>query len=197
MGKFDRFAFSAAPGFDEAATRRAFSKAVPLRTLVIHCYDPRASEIPQAVAKVLGQEVYPGEIVRDEHGHRVASTATVFPIVVAGGRAVDALRSITVAQHLFGIQTIAVVHHSHCGATTFSVEGIEHAFRLEHHAEIHGLYPPESICIADYERSLAHDAALIRGSAGTPPHADIIGFFYDIDSGELTEVIRDPGRKPA
>ena len=41
MGKFDRYAFSAQPSFDEAATRKAFSKAVPLKTLVIYCYDPR------------------------------------------------------------------------------------------------------------------------------------------------------------
>jgi len=46
MGKFDRYAFSASPSFDEAATREAFSRAVPLRTLVIYCYDPRAAEIP-------------------------------------------------------------------------------------------------------------------------------------------------------
>jgi carbonic anhydrase len=193
MGKFDRYAFSAAPSFDEAATREAFAKAVPLRTLVIHCYDPRASEIPNVIAKVLGGEVYPGPVIHDEDGHKVASTATIFPIVVAGGRAVDALRSISVAQHLFGIETIAVVHHSHCGATTFTAEGIIDAFRHEHHAEIAGLYPPESICIADYER--AHDVALIRASAGTPPHADIIGFFYDIDTGALTETIRSAGAK--
>jgi carbonic anhydrase len=46
MGKFDRYAFSASPSFDEAATRQAFSRAVPLRTLVIYCYNPRAAEIP-------------------------------------------------------------------------------------------------------------------------------------------------------
>jgi len=33
MGKFDRFTFSASPHYDEAATRTAFSKAVPLKTL--------------------------------------------------------------------------------------------------------------------------------------------------------------------
>ena len=30
MGKFDRYAFSAQPSFDEAATRKAFSQAVCL-----------------------------------------------------------------------------------------------------------------------------------------------------------------------
>ena len=41
MGKFDRYAFAASPQFDEAATRVAFARAVPLKTLVIYCYDPR------------------------------------------------------------------------------------------------------------------------------------------------------------
>jgi len=124
MSKFDRFAFSANPEFDEAQTRVAFSKAVPLKTLVIYCYDPRAAEIPNAVARLLGNEEYPGRVIVDGSGNRVASTTTIFPVVVAGGRAIDALRSITVAQHLFGIQNIVVVHHSYCGATTFTARAL-------------------------------------------------------------------------
>jgi carbonic anhydrase len=191
MGKFDRYAFSKAPAYDEAATRKAFAKAVPLKTLVIYCYDPRAVEIPDAVAKVLGNEVYPGDIIVDGSGNRVASSATIFPIVVAGGRAVDALRSITVAQHLFGIQNIVVVHHSHCGATSFTADGIIDAYRHEHHTDIAHLYERGSICIEDYEASLKRDTALVRASTGTPKHVNVFGFFYDIDTGKLTEVVRD------
>jgi carbonic anhydrase len=194
MGKFDRSAFSKHPAYDEAATRKAFARAVPLKTLVIYCYDPRAVGIPDAVAKTLGNEVFPGDIVVDGAGNRVASTATIFPIVVAGGRAVDALRSITVAQHLFGIQNIVVVHHSQCGATSFTADGIIDAYKHEHHADIAHLYERGSICIEDYEASLRRDTALIRASAGTPRHVRIFGFFYDIDSGELAEVVRDEAR---
>ena len=68
MGKFDQFAFSAQPSFDEAATRKAFSQAVPLKTLVIFCYDARAAEILNAVAKLFDDEVYPGEIILDGYG---------------------------------------------------------------------------------------------------------------------------------
>jgi len=195
MGKFDRFAFAASPQFDEAATRAAFAKAVPLQTLVIYCYDPRAAEIPNAVAKWLGEEEYPGRVIVDENGKRVASTTTIFPIIVAGGRAVDALRSITVAQHLFGIQNIVVVHHSHCGATSFTADGIIKAYSHEHHVDISGLYDHGSICIEDYEASLKRDTALIRTHAGTPRHVNILGLFYDIDTGSLTEVVID--RAPA
>jgi carbonic anhydrase len=121
----------------------------------------------------------------------VASSTTIFPVVVAGGRAIDALRSITVAQHLFGLQNIVVVHHSHCGATTFTADGIIAAYKHEHHADISGLYERGSICIDDYEASLKRDAALIRAHDGTPKHVNIFGYFYDIDTGALTEVVRD------
>jgi len=190
MGKFDRFAFSASPDFDEMATRKAFSRAVPLRTLVIYCYDPRAAEIPRILSKRL-DDTFPGNLILDGDGNRVASTATIFPIIVAGGRAIDALRSITVAQHLFGIENIVVVHHSHCGATSFTTRGITEAWELEHHVDISGLYDPSSICIEDYEASLKHDTKLIRSHLGTPKHVNIFGYFYDIDSGELAEVIAD------
>ena len=194
MTKFSRFAFSAAEGFDEAASRRAFAKAVPLRTIVIYCYDPRASGIPEHVAKHLG-ETYPGSLLRDADERKVASTATMFPIIVAGGRAFDALRSIAVAQHLFGIENIVVVHHSQCGATTFTADGIIDAFRLEQHSDISRAFPRETLCIADYEESLKCDIALIRNHPGTPKSADIFGFFYEIDSEELILVARDPGQQ--
>ena len=89
MGKFDRFAFSAHAAFDEPAVRQAFAQAVPLKTVVIYCYDPRAAQIPCAVAKRFG-ETFPGELVVNEHGLKIASTTTLFPVVVAGGRAFDA-----------------------------------------------------------------------------------------------------------
>jgi carbonic anhydrase len=198
MGRFDRFGFSTRPGFNEAETRKAFSKAVPLRTLVIHCYDPRASEIPNAVAKLLENEVFPGEVILDDAGNRVASTATIFRVVVAGGRAVDALRSIAVAQHLFGIRNVVVVHHSHCGATSFTADGIINAYKHEHNRDISRLYDPNSICISDYEASLKHDVALIRSHSGTPEHVNIFGYFFDIDTGALTEVVKAVGqRSPA
>ncbi len=183
-------AFSAQPDYDEAATRRAFAKLMPLRTIIIYCYDPRAADIPAAVAKEFG-DTYPGQILTDEAGNEIGTDATVLNVVVAGGRAVDALRSITVAQHLFGIKNIVVVHHTHCGATSYTADGIIDAFAQEHGADISTIYPRESVCISDFGASLKHDTALIRRSAGTPPSVDIFGYLYDIDTGELTRVTED------
>src|SRR5438045_356024 len=85
MKNFDAYAFSKQPGYHEPTVRKEFAKAVPLRTVVIYCYDPRAVGIPAAVARHL-REVYPGDIITDERGAKVASTTTLFEVVVAGGR---------------------------------------------------------------------------------------------------------------
>jgi carbonic anhydrase len=190
MGKYDQYVFNAQPTYDEKATREAFSHAIPLKTLVIHCYDSRAVGIPDAVAKYFG-EVYPGELVHNETGNSVGSTSTLFPIVVAGGRAIDALRSITVAQHLFGIENVVVVHHTNCGGTSYTVEGIVDAYKHEHGVDISNLYDTASVCISDFEASLQHDVELIRQHPGTPKNAKIYGLLYDTDTSSLTEVVKD------
>jgi len=189
---FDAYAFSRQPGYDEPSVRRAFAKAVPLRTVVVTCYDPRAVGVPAAVARRLG-DVYPGEIQVDAEGRKVASTTTLFEVVVAGGRAIDALRSITVAQHLFGIERVAIVHHTNCGATSFTADGLVRAWAHEQHRDISQRYERESVCIGDYVSSLAHDVRLVRESPGTPAHVDVHGFVYDIDTGALHAVVEDVG----
>ena len=196
MKNFDAYVFSKQPGFHEPTARKEFAKAVPLRTVVIYCYDPRAVGVPAAVARRFG-EVYPGDIITDAKDAKVASTTTLFEIVVAGGRAVDALRSITVAQHLFGVKNIVVVHHTSCGATTFTADGIIAAYRDEHHTDISTLYDHASICIGDYVSSLKHDVRLVRESKGTPKRVNIYGCVYDIDTGELSLVVEDKGASAA
>ena len=189
---FDAYVFSKRPGYHEPTVRKEFAKAVPLRTVVIYCYDPRAVDIPAAVAREFG-EVYPGDIITDEQGNKVASTTSLFDVVVAGGRAIDALRSITVAQHLFGIKNIVIVHHTHCGATSFTADGIIDAYKHEHDADISALYERESIAISDFVTSLKRDTRLVRESKGTPQHVNIYGYLYDIDANELSLILEDKG----
>ena len=187
---FTAKAFSAQPGYDEASVREDFAKLMPLRTVIIYCFDPRAAGIPEAVAEELG-DVYPGEAITDPAGEVAGTTATVLNVVVAGGRAMDALRSITVAQHLLGVENVVVVHHTHCGATSYTPEGIVEAFKREQGRDISDLYPRESVAIGDYRSSLEYDTRLIREAPGTPRGVKIYGYLYDIDTGKLTRVIED------
>ena len=42
MQNLDAYVFSKQPGYHEPTVRKELAKAVPLRTVVIYCYDPRA-----------------------------------------------------------------------------------------------------------------------------------------------------------
>ena len=101
--EFDAYVFSKQAGYAEPAFRKEFARAMDPRTVVVYCFDPRVVDIPGIVAREFG-ETYHGDIVTDEQGNKVATTSSLFEVTVAGGRAIDALRSVTVAQHLFGIQ---------------------------------------------------------------------------------------------
>ncbi len=187
---FDAYAFSKRPGYDEPTFRKEFAKAMDPRMVVIYCFDPRVVDIPAVVAKEFG-EVYPGEVITDAQGTKVATTKTLFEVVVAGGRAIDALRSVTVAQHLFGIKNVVIVHHTYCGATSFTTDGIIDAYKHEHDADISAIYERESISISDFVTSLKHDTRLMRESKGTPQHVNIYGYLYNIDTNELSLVVED------
>ncbi len=97
------------------------------------------------------------------------------------------------AQHLFGIKNIVIVHHTHCGATSFTADGIIDAYKHEHDADISAIYERESISISDFATSLKHDTRLVRESKGTPQHINIYGYLYDIDTNELSLVTEDKG----
>jgi carbonic anhydrase len=96
-----------------------------------------------------------------------------------------------VAQHLFGIKNIVVVHHTYCGATTFTPDGIIDAYRNEHHSDISDLYEGASICISDFASSLEHDIRLVRNSRGTPKPVNIYGCVYNIDTDKLSLAVQD------
>src|SRR5271167_5135637 len=76
MSKFSNYEYRKQPGFDMNAFAGA-NQAIPMKTLVIFCFDPRAAEIPQAVARYFGDEVYPGENILDPSGNRVGHTRTL------------------------------------------------------------------------------------------------------------------------
>ena len=47
------------------------------------------------------------------------------------------------------------------------------------------------LAIMDFEESLNYDVKLLRYSPAVPKHVKLYGFFYEISSRTLTEVVRD------
>ena len=190
MRKYGEYENRTQPWFDQSKFD-GFNFAIPMKTLVIYCFDPRAADIPQAVAAYLGDEVYPGENILDQAGNRVGSTRTLFTATNAGGRAAFALESVAAMDYLFNVKNVVVVHHSFCGTTTLTPELVVEEFHDHHHADISTLFDRDSLAIMDFEESLNYDIKLLRESPAVPKHIRLYGFFYEINSGKLIEVVRD------
>lgn len=190
MTNYSQFEFRTQPWFDQY-NFQGFDQVIPMKTIVVYCFDPRASEIPQAVARHFGDEVYPGENILDKAGNRVGSTRTLFTLSNAGGRAASALQSVATMEYLFNLQNLVVVHHSFCGATAFTPELLIDKFHNRHDADISPLFDHDSLAITDFETSIKYDLKLLRESPAVPKHLKLYGFFYDINSGSLTEIARD------
>jgi len=193
MSSFSDYEYRKQPGFD-MNTFEGVNQAIPMKTLVIHCFDPRAAEIPKAVAEYFEDEVCPGESILDGSGNRVGHTRTLFIETNAGGRAAFALESVAAMDYIFSVQKVVVVHHSFCGTTTLTPELLIEEFHDHHHADISTMFDHESLAIMDFDKSIKYDIKLLRPSPAVPKHIKLCGFFYEISSGKLTEVVRDiPG----
>lgn len=195
MTKYSEFEFRTQTWFEPSWFDRSnfvgFSNFIPMKTIVIHCFDPRASEIPQAVANYFGDEVYPGENIFDDNGNRVGHTRTLFVESNAGGRALSALQSVATMDYLFQVQRVVVVHHSFCGATSFLPETLVNDFHDHRHADISAMFDHDSLAIVHFEDSIRHDVALLRASPAVPKTVKLYGFFYEMNSAKLTEVVND------
>ncbi|MBU8807361.1 hypothetical protein KL953_00455 [Mycolicibacterium goodii] len=191
--ELDHFVYSQTPGYVEREVRKAFHGAVPLKTVVVFCFDPRAAQIPFRLPQLLGDEVYPGEVVHDGDSRKVGSTATIMPVVNAGGRAIDALRSITIAHHLFGLERVVVVHHTNCGTSSFTSQGLLDAFKEEQGMDIGTVYDFDSIAIDHLMDTLRHDVQIVRKSPAVPASVQVVGYVYDIDADEyITDIAVKP-----
>ncbi|MEM5376172.1 hypothetical protein [Paraburkholderia azotifigens] len=93
--------------------------------------------------------------------------------------------------YLFKVQNVVVVHHSFCGATAFTPEALVDEFHDHHHADISTMFDHDSLAISNFEESIKHDVELLRASPAVPKNVKLYGFFYEINSGKLTEVVRD------
>lgn len=103
----------------------------------------------------------------------------------AGGRVTeDVIRSLTVSAALLDTRTCVVVHHSDCGLLGRSDEEIRARV-----AEASGARAPFGFLpFADLEQSVRDDVAALRAIPYFPPEYEVLGFTYDVRTGELRDV---------
>jgi len=82
-------------------------------------------------------------------------------------------------------------NHLFCGTTTLTPELLIGKFRDHHHADISTMFDHDSLAIVDFEKSIKYDIEFFRSNPAVPKHMKLCGFFYEISSGKLTELVRD------
>ncbi|NQN88153.1 carbonic anhydrase [Streptococcus suis] len=105
----------------------------------------------------------------------------------AGGRVTeDMIRSLVISQQQLGTREIVVLHHTDCGAQTFTNEDFAVQLKRDLGADVAG---QDFLPFTDIEESVREDIALLKQSPLIPDDVEIFGAVYDVDTGRMTEVI--------
>jgi carbonic anhydrase len=99
----------------------------------------------------------------------------------AGGRVTDdVLRSLALSSHVLGVDTVVVMQHTRCGLAGVTDEKL----RKLTGADL-GFFS-----IDDHSVALQEDIEILAGKPYLEPLKVIAGFVYDVESGEIDDVVR-------
>ena len=99
----------------------------------------------------------------------------------AGGRVTDdVLRSLALSTHVLGVDTVVVMQHTKCGLV-----GVTDAELRNFTGADLGFFP-----IDDHAAALREDVELLAGTTFLGPLNNIAGFIYDVESGEIDDLVR-------
>ncbi len=130
---------------------------------IVVCMDARIDP-----AKALGLEEGDAHVIRN-----------------AGGRLVEALRSIAISQQLLGTQEVAIIHHTDCGMLTFTDAQLRTKLREGLNADADNI---SFLAFRDLDQSVRDDIAIYRSSPIVRQDVPVRGFVYDVRSGKLREI---------
>ena len=127
------------------------------RVAIVTCMDSRLH-----VAQALGLALGDAHILRN-----------------AGGRVTeDMIRSLVISQQQMGTREIVVLHHTDCGAQTFTNEGFARQLRDSLGVEVGDR---DFLPFTDVEASVREDMAILRQSPLIPDDVVINGAVYDVE----------------
>ena len=99
----------------------------------------------------------------------------------AGGRVTDdVLRSLALSSHVLGVDTVVVMQHTKCGVAGVSDEELREITGAE----------LDFFAFDDHAAALREDVDKLTSTTYLGPLAKIAGFVYDVETGELDDVIR-------
>lgn len=135
-----------------------------LKLAVVSCMDSRLDTFA-----MLGLELGDAHIMRNAGG------------VVTD----DMIRSLCISQRFLGTQEIILVHHTNCGALTFTDDQLRN--QLHEETGFKPTWSPESF--VDLDADLRQSMARLRANPFLLHKDDIRGFVFDVHSGQLREVV--------
>lgn len=99
----------------------------------------------------------------------------------AGGRVTeDVLRSLALGGHVLGVDTVVVMQHTKCGLSGVTDEALQ---------ELTGAQLG-FLSIDNHEAALREDVDRLAQTPFLGPLQTIAGFIYDVETGEITDVVR-------
>lgn len=99
----------------------------------------------------------------------------------AGGRVTDDVcRSLALSSKMLGVNTVVVMQHTKCGLAGVT----DQELRDRTGADI------PFFAIESHAPALCQDVDLLLNTTYLDSVATIAGFLYDVDTGEITEVVR-------
>ena len=105
----------------------------------------------------------------------------------AGARITDdALRTLVLGVNLFGIDRLAIIHHTDCAMTSANNDELREKIGGLRGTDASGW---DFLTVADTDTVLRADIATVRECPLFPEGLKVAGFLYDVDTGRLDLVI--------
>jgi carbonic anhydrase len=100
----------------------------------------------------------------------------------AGGRVTDdVLRSLALSTHVLGVDTVVVMQHTKCGLAGVTDDELR---------RITGASDVRFLPIDDHAAALREDLDTLAKTPYLLPVKVIAGFVYDVESGEIDDIVR-------
>lgn len=148
-----------------------------LRTVVLTCGDSRVDP-----AHILGLELGDAAVIRNNGGrvtlevvHEIAALAFMVAKMDGAER---------------GPFELIIIQHTQCGAERFADPDFQRA--LKEHVGV----DVSSVAITDHEQSLREDIERLRSAPEVPGHIIVSGFIYDVQTGQVRQVIAPAALAP-
>ena len=97
----------------------------------------------------------------------------------------DVIRSLTISQRKLGTREIILIHHTDCGALTFTDDELRNQLLAE--TGLKPAWSPESF--TDLDGDLRQSMERVRRSPFLVDATQVRGFVFDVHMGELREVL--------